>query len=86
MKIIKLSFFVFPLLISSLLMATANQQDEDITNPGTGTFSVEEDSQQEMQATEQLEMEKEEAELDSFGEDTYNRNVDPDSSQDEDAE
>lgn len=81
MKILKLSLFVFPLLISNPIMAQ-DDIDEDITNPGTGTFPLSENyshPQQNMQEdTEQLEMEREEAELDGFGEDTYNENVDPD--------
>ena len=84
MKFLKLSLFVFPLLISNPLMA-ADDIDEDITNPGTGTFPLNDklsdkysQPAQKMDSNEQLEMEKEEAELDGFGEDTYNENVDPD--------
>lgn len=80
MNFIKLSLFVFPLLISSPTMA-ADDIDDDITNPGTGTFPLSDSysrPKQKMQDTKQLEMEKEEADLDGFGEDTYNENVDPD--------
>lgn len=79
MKFFRLTLFVIPLLFSQNILADKNEVDDDITNPGTGTFSVkDDDSQQKMEADKQLKMEKEEAELDEFGEDKYNENVDSD--------
>ncbi len=82
MNFFRLTFFVFPLLFSQPLLAAQNDIDEDITNPGTGTFPLSDNyaqPKQKMEVDKQLEMERpQEEEYDGFGEEKYNNNVNPD--------
>lgn len=86
MKYIRLFFFVIPLFVSAPTSANGPHPEldinEDITNPGTGTFPVE-DSKIEAQE-EQIRMEKDEPTPDGFGEDKYNKNAEPQEEEDDD--
>lgn len=74
MKILRLLALFIPFLLPSAYA-------DDMT-PDTGTFRMDdnyEKPQKKLNSARQLEMQKEEAvEYDSFGEDEYNNNVDPD--------
>ncbi len=76
MKFLKLSLFVFPLFLFTQTYA----ENVDTSQLNTGTFRVEDEySASELQEEDQLKMQRqEEVERDSFGNDEYNQNVDPD--------
>lgn len=72
MKFLRILAFAMPFLLE---YAIAVPDYTDDVNTQTGTFSVEDYKER----PKQLEMQKEEAqEIDSFGNDEYNENVDPD--------
>lgn len=79
-----MNLFKIPLLILAMFFITlAQATNVDTTQNNTGTFPIEKDySASDIQEEEQLKMqrqeEEEEVERDSFGEDEYNKNVDPD--------
>jgi len=79
MKFLKFSCLVFPLFFSLSALAQNNDKD-NITNPGTGTFPIDGkySHPEKLGNDKQLEMQREEENLDSFGEDKYNENIDPD--------
>ncbi len=80
-----MKFLVIPILI--LLCVPFNQlhaKKNELGDMGTGTFSLEEEAKAAKESKEdpQLEMQKEEQQeedenLDSFGQDKFNENVDP---------
>lgn len=89
MKLFRLTLFVFSLILSQFALAAQNDIDDDITNPGTGTFPLSDSyaqPKQKMEVDKQLEMEREEEELDGFGDDKYNENVKTDIYRPEDDE
>jgi hypothetical protein len=68
MRIMKLTLLSIPLL----LFSNARAQDPDTT-----TFLIKEYQTEEQREEMQIEEQREEERLDSFGDDTYNQNVDP---------
>jgi uncharacterized protein YxeA len=80
MKIIKIVLLSLPLLLISSAFAIGDYTFPQDVSTDTGTFPVKDDDDNK---TKQLEMQKEEAieeesNIDSFGQDKFNQNVDPD--------
>lgn len=78
MKFSRFFLFALPLIFPSPSQA---QNPSHITNPDTGTFPVTDTYSHPKKQGEdqQLEMQREEEKLDSFGNDKFNENVEPDS-------
>ena len=80
MKFLRLFILTLPfLMLTSAFAVSEYKAPNDDINTQTGTFSVPDEEVKPIQE-EQLKMQKEEAEteVDSFGQDKFNENVDPD--------
>lgn len=88
MKFFKFFILALPiLLMSSAFAVNTYQAPKDDINTNTGTFPVNDDDEVKTPSDKQLEMQKEEApetQVDSFGQDEFNENVDPDTLDDND--
>ena len=81
MKFLRLLLLTVPfLMLNSAYAVSEYKFPNDDINTQTGTFPVTEEEVQMQDDVKPLEMQKEEAEteVDSFGQDKFNENVDPD--------